>query len=147
MIVKEIWTELDYDQMDWHDSCIHAIIFPIEKFRFILDIDYIFQWRVNPESQLYNFWVAPCELTFQNIYNLSVNIDFKNHIGVEILDISRPSCRETGNGKATMWNYKIECSHGQIEFEATGYIQRIKCRPILSESQVIPRNYDLNEHI
>lgn len=145
MIVKEIWTELDYDQMGWHDSYIHAIVFPLEKFRFILDIDYIFQWELNPESQSYNFWVAPCELTFQNIYNLSVNIDFKNHIGLEILDISRPSCRDTG--KAIMWSYKIECSQGQIEFEAMGYTQRIKSQPVLSESQVILRDYDLNGSI
>ena len=39
MIVKQEWTDRDFELMGWHDSCIHSISFPVDKNEFILDIE------------------------------------------------------------------------------------------------------------
>ena len=40
---KTIWTDTDFEQMNWHDCPIHAFSFN-DNFELLLDIDYIFKW-------------------------------------------------------------------------------------------------------
>ncbi len=51
---KEIYQTEDFDQMGWHDCKIYAMAFDEIKFKFFLDIDYIFEW-INPENEDVNF--------------------------------------------------------------------------------------------
>ncbi|MDV4012483.1 hypothetical protein BAY06_08330 [Elizabethkingia anophelis] len=55
MIVKDIWTDMDFEQMGWHDNYIHAIVFPNENQKLVLDMDYIFKWVLDEKSNLYKF--------------------------------------------------------------------------------------------
>ncbi len=43
ILEKSIWTDLDFENMGWHDSRIHSVAFG-ENFELIFDIDYIFKW-------------------------------------------------------------------------------------------------------
>jgi hypothetical protein len=36
--------------MGWHDNQIYAFSIPKEDLTFTLDIDYIFQWELNPTT-------------------------------------------------------------------------------------------------
>ena len=58
--LKTIWTDTDFEDMNWHDNVVHALsIIPKEyDYELLLDIDYIFDW-VKPEPpQNYSFVVA-----------------------------------------------------------------------------------------
>jgi len=142
MIVKEILTDQEFESMSWHDSCIHSIFFPYKIDRLILDIDYLFEWQLDKETNLYNFWISPCTLTFLHISDLKMTIDFKNTVGLYILDITRSNPHFSPNGKMEMWSYIIETDKGEISFEAGQYRQIVKAQPILSASQVLPREPD-----
>ncbi|CAI9684417.1 hypothetical protein AS358_13885 [Elizabethkingia anophelis] len=89
MIVKDIWTDMDFEQMGWHDNYIHAIVFPNENQKLVLDMDYIFKWVLDEKSNLYKFWVSPCNLMFMDVLNLKIDLDFQKTVGLAIQDINR----------------------------------------------------------
>ena len=142
MKVKEIWTEVDFEAMSWHDSCIHAMYFPCDVNRFILEIDYLFSWEQNANDEFYKFWISPAQLTFVSVANLKIDVDFNIAVGLDIIDITRPSSRLSKNGKVDMWTYIIETDKGIISLESSGFVQKIKKQPVLSNSQVIPLEWD-----
>ena len=139
MIVKQEWTDRDFELMGWHDSCIHSISFPIDQNKFVLDIDYIFEWEQKAEGDLYRFWVSPCELTFYWISNLKISLDFGITVGLDIMDITRSDPRTSPNGTAQIWKYVIDTDMGAISFEAAGFCQMVKKQPVISDFQVLPR--------
>ncbi|WP_447635657.1 hypothetical protein [Flavobacterium microcysteis] len=139
MNVKEIWTDADFEEMGWHDSYIHAISLLNENLEFCLDIDYLFKWVLDDQSNLYNFWVSPCTLLFLNVLNLKIDIDFQNTVGLDILDINRNNPRTSSDKEKTLWDFEIITDKGYITFESSGYKQVVKKQPILSQSQVLTR--------
>lgn len=138
--MKDEWTDADFKEMGWHDSYIHMISFPKENFEMIFDIDYIFEWVLDEQSGLYKFWISPCKLIFFDIFNLKINLDFENSIGVSIENINRTVSKKSSNEKVTIWNYEIITDKGIISFESTGYKQFLNKQPILSLNQVLERN-------
>lgn len=139
MQVKDIWTDVDFEEMGWHDSYIYNISFPDENQKLILDIDYIFKWVLDETSNLYNFWVSPAKLTFLDVLDLRIDLDFQNTVGLDIQDINRSNPRLYPNGKDIKWDYLILTDNGSISFESSGYIQNIIKQPILSTSQILMR--------
>ncbi len=139
MNVKEIWTEKDFEEMGWHDSHIHAISFPNEDLEFSLDIDYLFEWVLDENSNINTFWVAPCILSFLNVLNLKIEIDFQNTIGLDIADINRFNPRTSPNGKTTLWDFEILTDKGYIKFESSGYKQVVKKQPVIGQNLVLDR--------
>lgn len=139
MKVKEIWTEKDFKEMGWHDSHIHAISFPNEDLEFSLDIDYLFKWVLDENSNINTFWVAPCILSFLNVLNLKIEIDFQNTIGLDIADINRFNPRTSPNGKTTLWDFEILTDKGYIKFESSGYKQVVKKQPVIGQNLVLDR--------
>ncbi|AFM02656.1 hypothetical protein Fleli_0157 [Bernardetia litoralis DSM 6794] len=137
--MKKEWTEEDFDIMGWHDSYVHSISFPNQELNLTFDIDYIFDWVLNNENNLYSFWVSPCYFTFKNVTDLRLNIDFQDYVGLHIDNIERHSPYLTPNGKLFLWSYKIISNIGEITFKSTGYIMKLKKLPLLSKSQVLPR--------
>src|SRR5690606_36004175 len=89
---KSVWTELDFEEMSWHDTFIHGIGWSSDRsedLKLMLDIDYMFEW-VSPEppSPSYTFWIAPCTLVFHQVSNFSCEVtDLINPIIYEL-------CRE-----------------------------------------------------
>jgi hypothetical protein len=136
MEVKNIWTEIDFEVMGWHDSRLYSIKFPDDNFQLKFDIDYIFQW-IQEDKNSFKFWISPSNLIFNNVNNLKINIDFRNFIGLTILDIERGNSRMSPNGKITIWDYVIETDNGVISFSSTGFQQEIREQPVLSNTQYI----------
>jgi len=133
MQVKDIWEDSDFESMGWHDARLYSISFPDDEFRFNLSIDYIFQW--DKEGDHFKFWVSPCDMTFENVSNFKANVDFRDTMLIFISDLKRSNPRLSPNGKMTIWDYVIECDNGEISFSATGFEQKVKAQPVLSETQ------------
>ncbi len=126
-------TDKDFETMGWHDCRIYGIKFPNELFSLTLDIDYIFKW-IKSVSTYTGFWVSPCELTFIDVFNFKIDIDFANTNLLFIKNIYRDNNRISKENGALYWDYTIECDEGEITFSSTGFVQIVKSSPILSES-------------
>lgn len=130
MNIKNIWTNSDFEEMGWHDNRIYKITFPNKSFNFSLYLDYIFDWdRTNSKCL-----ISPCELVFENVSNLKVNLDFQDTSLLFINEIKRSESKPSINNKTLIWYYDIGCDIGTISFNSTGFKQVVIKPPILSES-------------
>lgn len=134
MEVRKRWTDSDFDQMGWHDCRIYSLVLPNEEFCLKLDIDYIFRWEKLPDGS-FRFWVSPCDLTFYNVSDFKIDIDFKSYMQLFIMDLNRSNARPSPNGMVTLWDYEIGCDTGRISFTATGFEQVVLKQPRPIESQ------------
>ncbi|HZG01938.1 MAG TPA: hypothetical protein VEY71_13110 [Chitinophagales bacterium] len=126
---KQVWTDVDFDQMGWHDSHIYKIRVTEDL---ELDIDYILQWnKPEIEGLAFTFWVAPATLVFKNISELSFELNTAFDEAVEIQDIEK-----TQKGDRTHWT--IMTHQGDFEFFADGYEQFIRQEPFFQFGQTIP---------
>ena len=136
---KIIWTDADFAEMGFHDSRLYAISMPGgEDCRFILDIDYIFQWDWE-KDKFSKQWVAPCQLIFDYPYNVTINLSFENNVGVDIVDIERTKVKSTTS--SNKWNYKIETDRGDITLDAWGYKLILARQPSDSHDMNIGLHY------
>lgn len=137
---KWLWTELDFEEMGWHDVTIHAVAFLPEVYELALDIDYIFHW-VDPaagETQ-FKFWVAPATLVFENVNELA--IDLEPHGSIELHGIERSEPHKPKNidvvDRDIEWRWTLETQSGEINLRSIGYKQYIRRAPVLSRAQVL----------
>lgn len=140
-IEKTLWTENDFETMGWHDSMIYAITFNPD-FEFIIDIDYIFKWVHPQEGEThFKFWVSPCTLVFENVYDLKINIEISTPFELEIDDITRSNPQTPKNGdfinRDTEYDWTIETQQGSITFKSIGFKQFVRQKPVFSNSQQI----------
>ena len=134
---KIVYTEADFNVMSWHDCPIHAISFTKES-KLILDIDYIFKWVLIRNKRNYQFWIAPCTLVFENVYNIAID---SNYTTLIIDNISKENPQKLKNseyiGKDFEFDWIIETTVGELNFKSVGYIQYVRQKPILLKSQEI----------
>jgi hypothetical protein len=76
-VAKTVWTEADFDAMDWHDNAIHAIAVepvPDNPGRLLVDLDYIVGWvsPTSPSTTL-DFWICPATLVFDPAWDLTTD--------------------------------------------------------------------------
>ncbi len=137
---KSYWTDEDFDQMGWHDNYIHAISFG-GNFELLFDIDYIFKWVLTGKT--YHFWIAPCTLIFENVYDLQLDIASWN-TGIAISDISRENPRRPLNAdyisRETEMDWLIDAVQGSIAFKSVGYRQYVRQLPRYFSTQVIDQS-------
>jgi hypothetical protein len=141
---KTVWSDTDFDEMGWHDAYIHAISFR-EDFEFLLDIDYILDWVPPKEDEeYYKFWIAPCTLIFENVYDLTLDLPSNVRLALEIDAIVRNNPRQAPNAaylkKKTEYDWTIELHTGEINFTSVGYTQFIRRSPVLSDRQRFNQN-------
>lgn len=133
---KQLYTEADFELMSWHDCHIHAFSFNDDD-ELLLDIDYMFEW-VHPKkgSKYYKFWIAPCTLVFENVYNVEFELDG----GQPIIDfILRENPQTTTAsaylGKAFEHDWDLVMTNGEMTFKSVGFKQYVRQLPILSGTQ------------
>ena len=143
---KSIWTEKDFEIMGWHDSMIHGISFfnkpELFESSILFDIDYIFKWILDEETQLYSFMVSPCTLIFNDVINLNINISFGRLMSTE-LEIADITLEGENQHSETYKNYswRIETQRGDITFESSGFKQFVRELPKHIQGQF----FDLEE--
>jgi len=137
---KTIWDDDDFDEMGWHDATIHGIAFGPGGFELCVDVDYIFKWVNPPEGEeFFRFWVCPCTIVFENVYDLQLQADPHGGPELSIDEVTRTDPRRPKNAefidRDTEWLWTIDCHHGEIVFRAVGFRQYVRRAPILSQSQ------------
>lgn len=139
---KTVWDDGDFDQMGWHDATIHGMAFGPGDFELCLDVDYIFKWVHPPEGEEhFRFWVCPCTIVFENVYDLQLQADPYGGPSLSIDEVARTDPRRPKNaefvGREAEWLWTIACHHGEIAFRAVGFRQYVRRAPILSQSQAL----------
>jgi hypothetical protein len=132
---KKLWTETDFELMSWHDCPIHALAFDKED-KILLDIDYIFEWVLMKNKKNYKFWISPCTLVFENVYD----IVFESGDTAIIIDnISRENPQKPKNAeylnKDLEYDWIIETTVGEMTFKSVGFKQYVKRTPVLVSTQ------------
>ena len=64
--------------MVWHDNYVHGLAISEGKYgsgELILDLDYIVEW-IKDESGTVKFKVAPATLTFREVTDLTIALDY-----------------------------------------------------------------------
>ncbi|MEO6358496.1 MAG: hypothetical protein ABIU77_14945 [Ferruginibacter sp.] len=132
---KTIWTEEDFENMQWHDNPIHAIT-NSDNFEILFDIDYIFEWILKGKE--YVFWIAPCTLIFENVYDLTFDVGPATP-GMTIDFITRENPQKPKNSayinRDTEFDWTIEMQEGNISFKSVGYKQFVRQIPKLVATQ------------
>jgi hypothetical protein len=134
---KPVWTEADFEQMGWHDVCLHAFALRPEIFELWLDIDYIFAWAApKSEEKYYSFWVAPATLVFENVYGIKIDIESQGG-EMSLQDIKRSDPRAPQNvaKNQTEWLWLLDFNQGEINFRSVGFSQFTRRSPFFGRSQ------------
>ena len=140
-----IWTESDFDTMTWHDAIVHGM-------RLIegedgdgaleLDIDYIHVWvEVGGHLTLHR---QPATLTFHHVFDLRMSIDFaacSAAFAPLSMDGIERKPGQPGGSLLHAWKIPLNWPIGEITFLATGFEQRSKGEPGISE-RANPRSKD-----
>jgi len=142
-VEKLIYTEEDFEDMDWHDVYIHGMGFDSKNFELFLDVDYIFKWIKKPRAKYYSFIIAPATVVFRNVWDYTC--DFISNINLTIMSIDRINPRVPNNHEyikdKTEWRWEIELLEGEIKFNSTGYKLYTRQQPEIKRQQ----HYTLQE--
>ncbi len=144
---KGLWTQDDYEQMNWHDVKIHAMGTVKTEYEFyhesdlVLDIDYIFEWVPEPPHSItFQFWVAPCTLVFQNPENFKWEFhqpqDFLLEYEIYALELLAKHPKPMAHyPDYCTYDWKMDLQGGTMTLTSTGLQQFVRRPPILCESQ------------
>ena len=132
---KSVWAGEDFDQMGWHDATIWSMVANCDSYEFLMDLDYIFEWKKPKPPELYfKFRVAPVTMVFENAG--SIKIDLTSPQGtINVMDLYREDPRLSPNGKFIIHTYRFDCREGEITFEATNFKLFVRQMPVLIKSQ------------
>ena len=136
------WTTEDFDEMSWHDNYVHALRIVEGQHghgSLELDLDYILEWR-RDESKGFQFLIARAELVFEDVFNLSISINFASAtaaIGPFSIDGVRRESEKRERYTASVWTIPVNFPHGEIKFESSGFTQEQKAAPVLTDQQFL----------
>lgn len=144
--LKTIWTEADFEIMNWHDNMVHALaITPKEyDYELLFDIDYLFEWiKPEPPNNYYSYVVAPATLSFIGVWDIKTDIETRQSVlePITILEIQRFNERKINNTDFTTWEWIITLVQGTIKFNGLGYTQYIRRKPIRYETHILEENH------
>lgn len=136
------WTHEQFSEMSWHDNHVHAFRIvegPHGAGKLILDLDYILEWIC--ESNGYKFKIIPVDLTFLDVSELRLSLDYATPTAAlgpfSIHSIERVSEPRT-HYVAELWKIAINWPKGEIMFEAKGYEQHATGPVVLSNVNICP---------
>jgi len=140
--IKTRFDDSDFENMGWRDNYVHGFYLDAEKFRLILDIDYIHQW-IEGDGENYEFLISVSTLTFLNVSNLKIDVDWNDaSLEMSIESISRSNPRGTLNKKLVDYDWEIALNwpsaESKITFISTGFTQLSREKPAVYEEQKIP---------
>ncbi len=135
---KSVWSEADFDSMNWHDSPIHALSYN-DRFELLFDIDYLFKWVL--KGKKYAFWLSPCTLIFENVYDLEFGTG-PAHADFTIDVIARENPQKPRNSefinRDIEFDWTIGMQEAAIRFKAVGFRLFVRRSPQLLSTQKLP---------
>ena len=130
-----------FEQMNWHDNHVHALAIDAGENgtgELVLDIDHITEWLCG-EGNSFAFMVVPSTLTFHEVFNLAIAINYATPsiaIGpFSIHQVHRESIQYSNGYSSFKWRIELNCPNGEITFEAPGFSQSARGKPVRSEKQ------------
>lgn len=144
----------DFEALSWHDNIIYAVRFDLgDTFQgdwhqdLVFDIDYIAEWLRGADGGV-KFKVAPATLTFHQVTDLRVEIDFGDsgcQMGINepsIAEITRERVDDPQRFPARdyyRWRIALNLPPGgAITFGARGLTQTLRAAPSLCDAQRLP---------
>ena len=138
--MKASWDDSEFEQMSWHDNHVHGLAVREGNYghgELDLDLDYIVEW-VCPTGEPATFRLAPVTLTFREVSDLRIEIDYASVTAgmypFSLAGIEREASRFPGRYR---WRLVINWPTGSITFEAEGFSQVLRKAPIESREQCL----------
>jgi hypothetical protein len=146
-----IYTELDFDNISWHDSCLYGFTIESDKDKnnLILVIDFITEW-VGCHGGQTSFKIAPATLTFHDVTDFCASIPchksefqvFVRGFWIDAIERTRIE-RQLVCFDKLYYSWRIILStpaEGSITFGATGFSLFLRQAPVLRDKQWLERN-------
>ena len=144
----------DFDGYSWHDNIVYAVRFDVGdssqgdwRHELVFDIDSIVEWVPGGERGA-GFRVAPATLTFHDVTDLRISVDFGDtNCSTAINDLSIGAIsRELVDDKQRFpdrdyyrWHIELNLPQGgEIAFGARGFTQILRAEPELLDEQRLP---------
>ena len=138
----------------WHDNIIYSIHFVVGDAasgewwsNLVLDIDHITEWVCGTEGKAL-FRVAPATLTFRDVADLRLSLDFAggahprtlNELSIDgITSEPLPPDKAPGRMPYRRWRIGLNLPQGgEIAFGSSGYGQMLRSEPVLRSEQRLP---------
>ena len=138
----DTWTTADFDKLSWHDNAIHGFSFregPEAVGDLVLDIDFILEWLCDRSSGSCDFRVAPATLTFHEVSDLVLSLDYVTTTAAlcapSIGEITRQELIYPNDYKSFAWTISINWPSGSICFHASGFTQVLRAEAIVASEQ------------
>ncbi len=136
---KTKWTEADFETLSWHDNHLYGPSIREGVYgsgRLVFDLDYISEWRCGVDKRC-SFMLAPAELTFDEVTDLEVGIDYRGiSMGpLSIGEIRREAIEETSRFGRYRWRIVFNFPKSEIIFIAAGFVQELRAAPVESSHQ------------
>jgi hypothetical protein len=134
------WTDADFDTLSWHDNHVHGLQISEGQYgsgELVLDLDFIVEW-VRSDSGCVQFRIAPALLTFHEVTNLKIELDYRSaRAAMSPFSIAAIERRLESRERytATVWTIPLNWPNGEISFEATGFSQVLRASPIVKDQQ------------
>jgi hypothetical protein len=135
----QVWTDEQFDEMSWHDNCVHGLRI-VEGTHgageLILDLDYILEWIEAEES--FQFRILPVTLKFREVTDLRILLDYATPtiaLGPFSIHAIERKFEQRERYTAQVWKLLINSPVGEITFESQGFEQRGVGSPRLSSGQ------------
>lgn len=136
-----------FEDFCWHDNAIHGLRI-VESDDgcsgdLILDIDFILEWvAVQGDDHAFAFKVAPANLTFHEVIDLVVSIDYASssaaHQPMTIHEIHREAFTSPSGYSSFAWKVELNWPRNSfISFRSSGFTQSLRAEPILSGAQYL----------
>lgn len=138
----KVWTHEDFEEMSWHDNHVHGLSLTEGEHgsgTVSFDIDFILDW-IKRDSGDIAFSIAPADLTFHEVTNLVVHIDYEKPAAAltpfSLDSIDRVEEQRQGY-TVSLWKLNLNWPEGYISFEASGYVQTLKGEAVIKDQQVL----------
>jgi len=129
-VLKSVWTEADFEAMNWHDAAVHAVaVEPAPPYpgRLLVDLDYIIE-RVPAEAPTTapSFWVCPATLVFGQARDLAADINLPGPSFEPSLD----AIRRSGPDEDEVFVWNLVGRLFSIGLRAGGFTQYLRRTPV-----------------
>ena len=139
--MKTTWTAADFDDLSWHDDHVHALrIIEGEhgSGELVLDLDHIVEW-LEPSDGQCRFLLAPATLTFHDITDLRITIDYASPTAaiapMSIGEIAREPLVYPNGHRTFRWRVLVNWPAGKLTFQSPGFTQVLRAQPVVTEKQ------------
>lgn len=136
-----------FEDYSWHDNAIHGLRI-VEgndgcSGDLVLDIDFILEWLAPPrDDESFSFKIAPANLTFHEVTDLVVSIDYAASTAacqpMMIHEIHRNPITYSNGYSSFTWKIEINWPRNSfISFDSSGFTQELKSEAIVSSAQYL----------